>query len=285
MVTVKIYGGLGNQLFQYAAGYALAQRLNVPLALDKSFYEKDKFRDFLLAELKAPWESYDPSKHGMPYESGIHGLWDRLLAKAKGFPTLPKVREKFFHFNKPYDKVEQASYLDGYWQSERYFKDYKQSLKKVLQFKDHLKFSQHPLSQEIKEQNSIAIHIRRSDYTHKINQKLFYTCSEDYYKKALSHLEPYLQEAVFYLFSDDPEWVKDHFAWLKPRFIVQGNNTLQDFFLMQQAKHHIIANSSYSWWAAWLCENPQQKVVAPLLWFKDKNKNTKDLIPQNWIRL
>ena len=111
-------------------------------------------------------------------------------------------------------------------------------------------------------------------YLHKANKNLF-ACSLDYYKAAVKEIESSISNAHYFLFSDDHEWLKSSFQWLPHKTIVSSSSALDDFYLMQQAKHHIIANSTFSWWAAWLAYHSQQKVIAPFHWFRVKDKDTK----------
>jgi hypothetical protein len=145
------------------------------------------------------------------------------------------------------------------------------------------------LSVKIKNEESVSIHVRRGDYISiPKNNELYETCSESYYSEAMNLVKAKFPNAVFYVFSDEPEWFRKNVKVNVPLVYVThnvGEKSYEDLILMSQCKHNIIANSSFSWWGAWLNDNKNKVVIAPQKWFKDKSKDTKDLIPQKWIQL
>ncbi len=287
MVVVKIYGGLGNQLFQYATGYALSQRTHSPLLIDTQWYRYNtkNCRPFDLKHFNIVEESYPSKKQKIYIDEDCHFFF-KLYLRLKNTPAIPKFREKFFHYDNNFEKIDRSICLDGYWQSEKYFAAYKDDLREILTPKKTLKTIHSELLKELSRDNSVALHVRRGDYnTLDENKTLFYLCSMDYYKRAVSFFKDIYKDPKFFIFSDDPLWVKSSFDWLEHKRIISGNTNLEDFSLMRKANHQIIANSTFSWWAAWLCQRDNQKVVAPSLWFKVKDKDTKDLIPKEWHTL
>ena len=145
------------------------------------------------------------------------------------------------------------------------------------------------ISEEIKQLNSVSIHVRRTDYISNIPANNYHgTCNETYYIEAMKIIGKKISNPHFYIFSDEPEWFK---ANIKTNFQVtfvehnKNEKSFEDMYLMSLCKHNIIANSSFSWWGAWLNSNENKQVIAPANWFQDKTKNTKDLLPETWIKL
>jgi len=179
-------------------------------------------------------------------------------------------------------------YYDGYWQSEKYFKSIEGVLRTELEYKAVLNDENALLLHDIISNESISVHIRRGDYLSvKVNSKLFSTCSIDYYMHAVNYFLNKYSNSVFYIFSDDIDWAKSNFIGDRFRIIDNNfDNPEIDLYLMSKCKHNIIANSSFSWWGAWLNSNPNKIVFAPQSWYKNKlNESTKDLIPSDWIMI
>ena len=141
------------------------------------------------------------------------------------------------------------------------------------------------LAKTIRETNSVSIHVRRGDYLMEIGWD---TCNLEYYNKAIKYIEQILPHCTFYVFSDDILWCMKNLT-NKYNFIYvdwnKGNDSWQDMYLMSQCKNNIIANSTFSWWGAWLNNNPQKIVITPSIWFNDRNPNDCDIIPDNWIKI
>lgn len=145
------------------------------------------------------------------------------------------------------------------------------------------------VAQNILSVNAVSLHVRRGDYVSNLTINQFHgTCSLEYYNQAIAQIAKKVETPHFFVFSDDPEWVKSNLKIDYSITIVDHNNAdknYEDIRLMSLCKHHIIANSSFSWWGAWLCRNPNKIVIAPLKWFNDKSINTTDLIPDGWIKI
>ncbi|TLX73219.1 alpha-1,2-fucosyltransferase [Labilibacter sediminis] len=295
MLIVKISGGLGNQMFQYACGYALALSKNKILKLDLNLFQQN------LSES----ERFTPRNYGLNAFSNIinskankqdlacfigqsNGIFQRL----KNFLYRKYYRPLTLKSSQEYIKDCNKSnfiYLDGYWQSENYFIKYRKEILAQFSFPKPTKQLE-LLVEEIRSNTSVSIHIRRGDYASKsaINKK-YGVLELGYYIKAINYLKSIVPSFKLFVFSDDHQWVREHFN-IADRFkLIDINNTLgyEDMFLMSQCNHNIIANSSYSWWSAWLNTSPSKIVIAPLKWFaiEEKNKQTEDLIPHTWIRL
>lgn len=291
MVIVQIKGGLGNQLFQYAAGKSLAVHNNTELKLDISAYENitenTTYRRFEL-----PYFNIDNiciASHAEINQFKSQHLILKLFEKFLKLRHKRKVyKEGFFCMDTNFFKAISNIYLQGYWQSEKYFIQYEKDIRKSFTIQEN--FTQHLSIKAtlIKNQPCIAVHIRRGDYVQPTLQEYHGLLDASYYKTAINYLLSIIPEAKLYFFSDDPVWVKENIQVQSDFEFISGNltrNHIEDFYLMSQCKYNIIANSSFSWWAAWLNNNPNKIVIAPKKWFNKANHNTSDLIPNTWIRM
>ena len=292
MVISQIIGGLGNQMFQYAAGRALSLERNQSLQLDVSgFCEYGLHHGFELqrvfmcvAEISTDEEVCDVL--GWQYPSVIRRVVARPLLSIlcrKSF-----IIEPYFHYWSEIKNVPRDCYLSGYWQSEKYFQDFASVIRADFTFQSPLTGQNSGIAEQISEVNAVSLHVRRGDYvSNSKNQALYTSCSLDYYQAAIQYISAHVENPNFFVFSDDPTWVKRH---LKTDFPCQyiehnhGSESYNDMHLMSLCQHQIIANSSFSWWGAWLNVNPDKIVIAPKKWFS-KERNTQDLIPQGWVRL
>jgi hypothetical protein len=178
------------------------------------------------------------------------------------------------------------TYLQGYWQSERYFSHFSRTIRTDFQFQEYNDPSFDELKSRIENENSIFLHIRRGDYlSNPSTLALHGICSLDYYLKAVSIISSNISQPVFYIFSDDLNWANDNLSINFPHHFVEGNSGLysfRDLHLMTLCRHSIIANSTFSWWGAWLNANPDKIVIAPRRWFANRPQPT-DLYPPSWI--
>jgi hypothetical protein len=180
--------------------------------------------------------------------------------------------------------------LTGYWQSEKYFIDDEYLIREDFKILKPLAGKNLEIAEEIKHTESVSIHLRGRDFINKkeIN-KLHFTCDNSYYERSFSIIIGRIKDPNFFIFSDDAEWAKYFLKIDYPCTFVDGNSwnkaSFEDMRLMSLCKHNIIANSTFSWWAAWLNRNPAKIVIAPQKWFNDTSHNTKDLIPGGWLRL
>ena len=290
MIISKILGGLGNQMFQYAIAKVIAEKHNVVLKFDlrglfagedvRKTYELDIFG---IPEIQATHKEYFPYYRNSKF--GSKTLWNFI----KKINKLQHYKEQKFTFNKNLILNSSSNMLlRGLFQSEKYFLEQRNLILKEFTFKEPLNSKNLELSKKLKEQNSIAVHIRRGEFAAnaKINQNIG-TTSLDYYNKAIEHIEKNTENTVFYIFSDSPEWVKENFKILKNAKQIDwntGKESYRDMQLMSLCKHNIIANSTFSWWGAWLNQNPNKIVIAPQKWFSGWDYDTKDLIPETWIK-
>jgi hypothetical protein len=291
MIFVKLRGGLGNQLFQYALGRNLAIKNNTNLCLDLSvYYNSFERHDYTLRgyELNAFNISanliFPPKIPILP--SVAAKRFSNILHKTKVKISKRIVEEKHFQFDGKVLLSKDSSYINGYWHSEKYFKEIEQNLRKELVLKEQLIKSVDEFAKRITETESISLHIRRGDYlTNTWAQSTYHSLPLSYYQKAVEIIQGNSAPMHCFIFSDDPQWVKENIKLHSKITFVTGNKNYEDLHLMSLCKHNIIANSSFSWWGAWLNQNSSKKIIAPKNWFKDDKIDTEDLIPKSWLSI
>ncbi len=295
MIIVKLEGGLGNQMFQLAIGRILAEKNQTSLTFDQTFFNNNKKREGHTPrnyELKIFKGSYPFA--GEEEILNFHRLSKINRIKKKLGLNYPKTfRESSFEFSTRVLSLKAPIYLRGFFQSYKYFKGYEELIKNIFVFpQNRLEEKNLVLLNHIRNNQTLGIHIRRGDYVQdKSIQKYHGNLTSEYYLKAISTVVSKIPGLTLILFSDDTQWVKKEFQNLDyPKIFVDYNtneNSWKDMYLMSCCKHQIIANSSFSWWAAWLNENPAKMIIAPKKWFEksEKDMNTKDLIPPQWFRI
>jgi Glycosyl transferase family 11 len=294
MVVVKLIGGLGNQLFQYAAGRRLALVHGAELKLDVTGLGNSEFRTVRHYEL-APFNILqtfaspkDISKYTQPNSGILTRLFHRFTRKSMKLPE-SYIKEAHYHFDPRILDLPDDVYLDGYWQSERYFSDAAETIRKEVTVKAPLNGRNAELARQIEKCQAVSLHVRRGDYvTEPITNQVHGICGLDYYSRAVAYISSRLKDPVFFVFSDDPAWVREHLALPYSLHFVDHNGAahgFEDLRLMSLCRHHIVANSSFSWWGAWLNPCPDKIVVAPKRWFNHYDADTRDLCPEGWVRL
>ncbi|MFY9487690.1 MAG: alpha-1,2-fucosyltransferase [Solirubrobacterales bacterium] len=283
MITARLTGGMGNQMFQYAAARSLAERSGVPLRLDLTFFRGHKSRDFALRlfalNTKTVSSGFVPTitQHYPRIDDAITSM--RFRGKV--------VREKHFHFDDQLKTTREQAYLIGFWQSEQYFSDVAGVLRG--EFKpQRLSEPAAAFARRIAERPSVSVHARRGDYVNDpIAAKRHGVCSVDYYERALGHVLERVPDATPFVFSDDPAWSAENLPLPENAVIVSAESGAahEEIHLMSLCSHNIIANSSFSWWGAWLGKGSGRIVVAPSAWFAGSENDTRDLIPDSWVRL
>jgi hypothetical protein len=292
MVIVKIIGGLGNQMFQYAFARALSIKLNSSIKFDVSDFANYDLHQGLELERIFNFSTEAASK------SEINRIlcWQApaLIRRVVSRPSLTALRCKRFvlepHFNywAGISQLTGNCYLSGYWQTEKYFADVAHEIRADFAFKPAMNAKNAELTQQINKVNAVSLHVRRGDYAN--NAKNLAThglCSLDYYQAAIQRIANQIECPHFFVFSDDIAWVKSNLKIDFSHQFVDHNHAAEsynDMRLMSLCKHNIIANSSFSWWGAWLNSNVDKIVIAPKQWFATQT-NTQDLIPQSWVRL
>lgn len=297
MVIVEINSGLGNQMFQYAAAKALSMHLKTDLYLDVSWYNNSESaqtpRNFelIVYPIQSQYANQETvEKLIRPSNDGIINKIKHRINRSKPIHKQWAFIEPHFHFYPDFFEASSPIYLSGYWQSEKYFSPVAQQIRQLFSLdinQGHTCFSTY---QKIKSSpNSVSLHVRRGDMVRNPEvAKIHGSCNLDYYQRCMRKIEELVQTPEYFVFSDDPVWCKENLQSDFPISFVtdnSGDKSYLDIQLMRHCKHQIIANSSFSWWGAWLNSNPNKVVLAPLNWFANSPNNTHDLIPDSWLRL
>lgn len=291
-VIVRMQGGLGNQLFIFAFGKSLAKRLNINVCFDVTKYDvKNPYREFGLGVFNIKDINLTKKGHGKD-------LFKKILKKILIFKCLkkyiePKEKvafEDYKHINQAVDgffydeslyEISGRNYIEGFFQNPRYFEDIREEILNDFSLKEPLKGKNKELLNSIKGTDSCSVHVRRGDY---IDNSGTYVLTPDYYKQAMDIIREKEANCVFYVFSDDIKWCRENFkASENIVFVDYDNKNYIDLELMKNCKHNIIANSSFSWWGAWLNNNPDKIVIAPNPWFPTVDSSRQ--IPGSWIKV
>ena len=307
MIRVRLCGGLGNQMFQYACALALAERLNTHLILDVQVFKGDELRKFALDQWQIPEDqksaatkrprSFDFFASKYSYPNKTTGLTRRLETLFHHFPRPRRlhysrvIEKQSGHYQKivRVDSSKTRIFLSGYWQSEKYFKGMEERILSIFKPSQPLSNEDKTLASEMRRNSaSVSVHVRCRDYLDNFETwKLHYVCTPGYYQDAFNLIRKKLspQKPHLYIFSDDPEWVKSNVEipyW--HRFVSNGKRIeSHEITLMSKCRHHIIANSSFSWWGAWLNCDEMKTVIAPPRWFNNANSSP-DIIPKRWTK-
>lgn len=290
MIIVQLKGGLGNQLFQYAAGLSLAAHHGTKLKVDTSLLNTGD------AEI-GTWRGFDLQQLQLEPEVATQQEIDAVLPKNLAQKITDKLkppykrkvyREASFRFDPHFFEAASHIYLKGYRQSEKYFESIATEIRNGFMLKDAVIDNVAEYGRQLRAANSVSIHIRRGDYTNKQVSDFHGILDETYYQNAIRHMESAMPGCRFYIFSDAPDWVNENLNFNSPVELLSGDRSrthFEDFHLVSCCRHHVIANSTFSWWAAWLNENPGKIVIAPKNWFNKAGHDTSDLIPEGWVRL
>jgi hypothetical protein len=301
MVTVMLRGGLGNQMFEYALGVALAQANKTALKLDTVWLHdrlpKKKNTCFAHFNLDIFTLNDSPCLTNLSQAAQrvpVPGLWlginlmttgTRILAGAKKL-----IRERTDRFDSRILEERGDLFLIGYWQSEKYFADVAEEVRKAFRFKHPLEGEAKEISRQIRSTNSVSLHIRRGEYV--ALENIVGKTDLAYYERAASYMNERsktmgIEVPTFFVFSDDIEWCKEKLKLPFPKVYLDqasaGPKDSHHLQLMSLCRHNIIANSTFSWWGAWLNANPAKIVVAPKRWYPNNTKE--DLVPERWIRM
>lgn len=293
MILVKCYGGLGNQMFQYAVGRHLAIIHGTELKYDDGFFEfkndpSSTRRKFELQVFHTQIEKATEKEIRSFLKKG------KIIGRLeKRFPVLRRkvvLNEKFHPFDPEVLLAGKHTYLNGYWQSEKYFIGIREVLLKDFRLRLPLEGQNKVLAEKCRQTHSLAIHIRRGDYVSNPKNTAYHgVCSLEYYYSGLALIRNKLpQESKLFVFSDDAAWVRENFFPGTDYTLVDnnpGDKAYFDLHLMSLCHHHIIANSSFSWWAAWLNAKEDKLVVAPKQWFSTSEIDSSQVVPESWIRV
>ncbi len=302
MIIVKIQHGLGNQMFQYAFGRRMAEKNGTELKLDISYYSSlnkgDTPRKYSLGCFNIVENFADKKDIGRFRANNYSGAGffsraaRKLFRKLEGKKPITEqvyLSEAGFGFRAEIlENKNKDLYLYGNWQDERYFSDIADIIRKEFTLKNGFGETASKIAEKIKNARSVSVHIRRGDYeSNPRTRARLGPLPPEYYAKAMEIISEKELSPVFFVFSDDIEWAKKE---LKPEFqteFVGGENIsdCEELALMSLCKHNIIANSSFSWWGAWLNGNPNKIVIAPQRWFADPKSAERNPCPKDWIKI
>lgn len=294
MIITRITGGLGNQMFQCAAGLALALHHDTPLALDVDWFSAEpppkpheRFAlDRFTLDARPAIKSETDRAHGI----GLTRIerWSRAIARRLGAPARVQY-DGDFSYNPRFLTYSASTYLHGNWQSEKYFTPAAEEVRRSFQLRAAPAPAVAAAAARIRRGPSVCVHFRRGDYVaDPVYAREIGTLGLDYYQRALGIARAQAPEATLYIFSDDIEAVAREFSPDGPHEFVRepASTTATDtLHLMSQCDHFIVANSTLSWWAAWLGSAPAKLVIAPDPWFAGGARNGADIVPAGWQRL
>lgn len=296
MIIVKLRGGLGNQMFQYAAARRLAHAHNAPLGLDISFLSgsgADTPRSLELEHLSitagiaSPGEVARLRFKEARWTAPLFSRGLQMLGKERPAPR--DIRERHFHFDVTLLNAPDDVYLDGYWQSEKYFAEIGGIIRSEFTVRYPLDDRNGELAELITGSESVSLHVRRGDYASDPQAAHYHgECGPEYYTRCLDIIGEEMHDPYLFVFSDEPAWVMENLKFPFATTFVTHNGPqkgYEDMRLMSLCRHNIIANSSFSWWGAWLNGNPDKRVLAPSRWFNQPGIDTSDLLPDSWTRI
>lgn len=286
---IPITGGLGNQMFQFAFGLSLREQgykvvYIVPHKKRMGHYGFELNKVFIIENILSFYSKiysiiYQVLKH-LPKSLA------NAIQSAFGLSLVINTNNFRYYPLSIIDNGNRTVFLGGTWQSEQFFQNVIDKVLSSFRFRDNdITEYNAEFASRIKKSNSVALHIRRGDYLSKKYIDGFYgICTTQYYQRAVNYIENNVTNPVYFIFSDDIEWAKDNLNFEQMFFVDknQGVNSWQDMYLMSCCKHNIIANSTFSWWGAYLNSNPEKIVIAPQKWW---NGIDDDVVPSSWIRI
>jgi len=297
VIIVNLKGGLGNQMFQFATGYCLSKRNSVSLVFDNRLMEQYKINP-------------PPRNPPRNFDLDVFGIKEKIasnsdLLKVLQFPKNYRIRKliasilNFFNIlvyvektrlldNRIVKSKKKNLYLDGHWQVEDYFKDYRDELLEIFNF-DNLKNIENNINfiKRISSLNSVCVNVRRTDF---INNPEHNVVDIEYYKNAINKFKELKGEDLeIFIFSDDLNWCKEKFSFFKKTNYIEHSNAGNKFYnylyLMTNFTNFIIPNSSFAWWGAWLSQKKDKTIIAPRKWSGLVPENMYEIVPKNWIKM
>ena len=289
MIAVRIIGGLGNQMFQYAAGRALSARFNIPLKLDLRWMQRYRHREYLLDRFNLHTGSMTVSDYlkftWFPFRRNPPFIFMKAIQKMNSLIYM----EKSLSYDPAFPLLGPDRFLFGYFQSYRYFEGFENLIRLDFSQKPDLTIYKEEWIEKVAAPDSVAVQFRRGDFvTDPATNRSIGTCSMTYYEKAVSHIRTTKGNVPLIIFSDDIKWCQANVRFDNAIFIDRkGGSPVDDMQLAARCNHIIMANSSFSWWCAWLNARPDKIIFAPKQWFKDKllNAQASDLFPESWVQL
>ena len=292
---MRLFGGLGNQLFQYALGRNLSLNHKVPLSFDLSGFEPRSGvtqRQFALAPFNLPATIATPktiaalTAKGLP--AWVRPFWRRVERRLP-LRWRRTIMESRRTFQAEVLQAEANVYVSGYWQEERYFAAVAAQVREDIIRRRTFAGGLGELAQEIERTRAVSVHVRRGDYVNSAATAGTHgSCSSEYYAKAERWIEERLGGPRYFVFSDDIGWASKHLVLRHPAVFVSGRFKQPehvDLWLMSLCRHHLIANSSFSWWGAWLGEQPGSVIVAPRQWFAPTAGRVDSPVPDRWVKV
>jgi hypothetical protein len=290
MIVVELRGGLGNQMFQYALGRRLALERNTQLKMDLYWFKHEEQRHYELNafNIQAEFATTEEVNRLRNFSKNryLHNAFSTYQNHLNEYKRREIEEKTPGSFDPNVLNAPRHCYLIGYWQSERYFGQIAPKIRQEFTLKEPLSEPDQTLANEIQgNANSVSVHIRRGDYSSGLTGH--WVCTLDYYQRAIQYIKSQTVSPHFYFFSDDIGWVKESFphsgqeTFIEPRI---ENKGFVDMFLITQCRHHINANSSFSWWGAWMGEQDNSIVIVPNQWFLNR-PYPEDLVPARWLRL
>lgn len=301
MIIVKLMGGLGNQIFQYAFGQAIEAKIHKKITYDCLWFKEKPSRRLGIFDLGISVKSKRSNSiylalNKIAIYCSAHSKFIRRYNLPKKIEYLNTIKNNFFYqivnekdFSKTEIKKRKNYFFVGYWQNPSYFENVREIILKNINFPKLQNANDLNLQNQIHYTESVAIHVRRGDYVeNKNNNEFFGTCSIEYYKKAIDFILSKIPNAKFFIFTDDPDYAKLNFNFLSETILVSDNqrSEIDELNLMHLCKHFIIANSTFSWWGAWLSRNLNKIVITPKQWYKNSEANEKcKIIPKDWMKI
>lgn len=294
MIVSELMGGMGNQMFQYALGRYLSIKhrttllLDVDFLLDRSPRKDFVYRDFDL-DIFNIRERFAP--HQLSKKFGILKSSERKFFQRIVHPyNLKYLREEQIGFNAEVLTSGNNTYLHGYWQSEKYFTNIENTIRKDFTFKTRINEKAQLIGDRIRACNAVCLNVRRGDFvTNPITSEILGTIGNEYYALAVNYIKDQIARPIIFIFSDEIQWCKENLRFdLETVYVSHeyAGEKFRDYLeLMMLCKHFIIPNSSFAWWAAWLCSNPDKIVIVPKMWFRSSSWNDQDIAPKSWIKI
>jgi hypothetical protein len=283
-------GGLGNQMFQYAAGRQISVMRNTSLKLDVSGFAEYDLREYLLHNFKINAEIAS-EKEIEAFQRECQKWANRraiskLFSKAK-FLRYKEPRKDLYKFKNKLFALPQEAYIEGHWVHPNYFLNIRNLLVRELRLLNDFDARNHAFFEMIRSsRHSVSLHVRRGDYVNNPKTNQYHgVCSLEYYQRAIGRISEKYPDATFFIFSDDLDWVRDNLPLGCEHRFVDANSSQCPHFdmaLLMTCDHHIIANSTFSWWGAWLADSPDKVVIAPRKWIHGRNVGSAQIVPREW---
>ena len=275
MLIIRLSGGLGNQMFQYAL-YKSLKLSSKLVKLDLSYFDNYAVHQgYELEKVFSLKPDIASKKEIKKFINWKNYFYNKIFRYKKN------ILEDTNRFNKKVFNMKYA-YFDGTWISEKYFYNFRDEIKNEFNFLPTHLNKNLKILKSIENSNSIAIHVRKKDYKKSYEHNV---CFADYYLKSIEYFKKIVKNPTFFIFTDDQIWVETNLDTKKMNIISENKNenSYLDMMLMSKCKHNIISNSTFSWWSAYLNSNPQKIVLTPFIWFRSKDHC--DMTPDNWIKI